>query len=280
MSLLRNAQCAHKLLSQKWSRENMLLARQATLGKEVIDKLCKAEKNNEQILNKGSNDNWGLCCGMYDYRKASKEFDRWRMREFHIKQKIDEATVKKTCKFLLERSGCLFLGGAPVVTVYHLLLAFTLDQAEELVSKLLHCGFVSIFHSFFFICLKHITPLNTCPPVQNFQTRIPGSMFLRVKYLPPSVTVVPLTFTFTLLCQCKCCCQCCLRALPRSRSTSAGHQHASRGYSRHFQSKFEVLFTERQSQSCIQNQLNMMRNGLDWNLMEIPFHSDSDWRES
>ena len=46
------------------------------------------------------------------------------------------------------------------------------------------------------------------------------------------------------------------------------------------QSKFEVLFTERQSQSCIQNQLNMMRNGLDWNLMEIPFHSDSDWRES
>ena len=134
--------------------------------------------------------------------------------------------------------------------------------------------------SYIFICLKHITPLNTCPPVQNFQTRIPGSMFLRVKYLPPSVTVVPLTFTFTLLCQCKWCCQCCLRALPRSRSTSAGHQHASRGYSRHFQSKFEVLFTERQSQSCIQNQLNMMRNGLDWNLMEIPFHSDSDWRES
>ena len=54
------------------------------------------------------------------------------MREFH-KQKIDKATVKKTCKFLLERSGCLFLGGAPVVTVYHLLLAFTLE--EELVSK-------------------------------------------------------------------------------------------------------------------------------------------------
>ena len=52
MSLLRNAQCAHKLLSQKWSRENMLLAHQATLGKVVIiDKLCKAEKNNEQILN-------------------------------------------------------------------------------------------------------------------------------------------------------------------------------------------------------------------------------------
>ena len=45
MSLLRNAQCAHKLLSQKWSRENMLLAHQATLGKVVIiDKLCKAEK--------------------------------------------------------------------------------------------------------------------------------------------------------------------------------------------------------------------------------------------
>ena len=51
MSLLRNAQCSHKLLSQKWSRENMLLAHQATLGKVVIDKLCKAEKNNEQILN-------------------------------------------------------------------------------------------------------------------------------------------------------------------------------------------------------------------------------------
>ena len=45
MSLLRNAQCSHKLLSQKWSRENMLLAHQATLGKVVIiDKLCKAEK--------------------------------------------------------------------------------------------------------------------------------------------------------------------------------------------------------------------------------------------
>ena len=74
MSLLRNAQCAHKLLSQKWSRENMLLARQATMGKEVIDKLCKAKKkNNEQILNWVSNDNWGLCCGMYDYRKALKE---------------------------------------------------------------------------------------------------------------------------------------------------------------------------------------------------------------
>ena len=53
MSLLRNAQCAHKLLSQKWSRENMLLAHQATLGKEVIiDKLCKAEKTMDKYYTK------------------------------------------------------------------------------------------------------------------------------------------------------------------------------------------------------------------------------------
>ena len=166
------------------------------------------------------------------------------------------------------------MGGAPVVTVYHLLLAFTL--AEELVSKLLHCGFICIFHSFFtYMFDTYYSTQHVSTSAQNSQTRILGSIFLRVKdwQVPPSVTVVPLTFTFTLLCQC------CLRALPRSRSTSAGHQHASRGYSRHFQSKFEILFTERQSQSCIQNQLNMMRNGLDWNLMEIPFHSDSDWWE-
>ena len=201
------------------------------------------------------------------------------MREFH-KQKMDEATVKNV--------------QIPSGTFWLLIFGRSSRCHSLPPSPRLHLGggtgfetvalWLCINFPFFFLCLIHITPLNTCPRQpkilpQGSQDRC-SSESKTGKCLPPSVTVVLLTFTFTLLCQCKCCCQCCLRALPRSRSTSAGHQHASRGYSRHFQSKFEVLFTERQSQSCIQNQLNMMRNGLDWNLMEIPFHSDSDWRES
>ena len=203
------------------------------------------------------------------------------MREFHIKQKTDEATVKKNVQipsgtfwlFIFGRSSCchslppppcLHLGGGTGFETVALWLY-------------INCPFFFTYMFNIYYSTQHVYR-----SAQNCHTRISGSMFLRVQdwQVRPSVTVVLLTFTFTLLCQCKWCCQCCLRALPRSRSTSAGHQHASRGYSRHFQSKFELLFTERQSQSCIQNQLNMMRNGLDWNLMEIPFHSDSDWRES
>ena len=222
-----------------------------------------------------------VCMIIGKHQKNAKLFDRWRMREFH-KQKIDEATVKKNVQIPSGTFWLLIFGRS---SRCHSLPSPPRLHLGGGTGFEMHCGFVSNSHYFLQKCLIHITPLNTCPRQpkilrQGSQDRCSSESKTGNWQVPPSVTVVPLTFTFTLLCQCKCCCQCCLRALPRSRSTSAGHQHASRGYSRHFQSKFEVLFTERQSQSCIQNQLNMMRNGLDWNLMEIPFHSDSDWRES
>ena len=51
----------------------MLLAHQASLGKVVIDKLCKAEKTMNNFYTKGQMIIWELCCGMYDNREASKE---------------------------------------------------------------------------------------------------------------------------------------------------------------------------------------------------------------
>ena len=222
-----------------------------------------------------------VCMIIGKHQKNEKLFDRWRMKEFH-KQKIDEATVKNvqipsgTFWLLIfgRSSRCHSLPPSPRLHLGG-------GTGFETVALWLCINFpFFLFFTYVWYILLHSTRVHQSKIFRQGSQDPCSSESKTGKCLPPSVTVVPLTFTFTLLCQCKWCCQCCLRALPRSRSTSAGHKHASRGYSRHFQSKFEVLFTERQSQSCIQNQLNMMRNGLDWNLMEIPFHSDSDWRES
>ena len=168
-----------------------------------------------------------VCMIIGEHQKNAGFFDRWRM------QKIDDATVKKRANSFRTVLAAYFWE--------ELLLSQSTTSSSPSPWRsnwFRNCCIVSLykfsilFNIYVWYILLHSTLVHQ-PKIlpQGSQDRC-CSESKTGKWLPPSVTVVLLTFTFTLLCQW--CCQCCLRALPRSRSTSAGHQHASRSYSRHF----------------------------------------------